>query len=59
MPTAADDVVSIPAGSFRMGSDRFYPDEAPVREVAVDAFAIDRTPVTVAEFAASSTTPAT
>jgi len=34
-----------------MGCDRFYPEEAPVREVAVDGFAIDRAPVTVAEFA--------
>jgi sulfatase modifying factor 1 len=40
----------IPGGSFRMGSDRFYPEEAPVHEVSVDGFSIDRTPVTVAEF---------
>ena len=33
-----------------MGSDEFYPEERPVREVAVGAFAIDRHPVTVAEF---------
>jgi formylglycine-generating enzyme required for sulfatase activity len=33
-----------------MGSDRFYPEEAPVREVTVGPFAIERHPVTVAEF---------
>jgi len=44
-------MVEIPAGRFRMGSARFYPEEGPVREVEVDRFAIDRGPVTVAEFA--------
>jgi formylglycine-generating enzyme required for sulfatase activity len=34
-----------------MGSDQFYPEEHPVREVEVEGFAIDRAPVTVAEFA--------
>ena len=43
-------MVELPRGPFRMGSDRFYPEEAPVREVAVDPFWIDRHPVTVAEF---------
>jgi formylglycine-generating enzyme required for sulfatase activity len=33
-----------------MGSDRHYPDEAPVHSVTVDGFWIDRTPVTNAEF---------
>ena len=33
-----------------MGSDRFYPEERPVREVEVGAFAIDRHPVTVRQF---------
>ena len=33
-----------------MGSDRFYPEERPVREVSVGDFWIDRHPVTVAEF---------
>ncbi len=40
----------IPAGSFRMGDERFYPEERPVREVAVDGFWMDDHPVTVAEF---------
>jgi len=44
------DMVEVPGGTFRMGSDRFYPEEAPVREVSVDGFWIDRHPVTVAEF---------
>jgi len=38
-------------GAFRMGSDRFYPEEGPVREVRVDPFWIDETPVTNADFA--------
>ena len=43
-------MTEIPAGSFRMGSPVFYPEEGPVREVHVDAFMIDRAPVTVAKF---------
>src|SRR5207342_3239696 len=43
-------MVELPAGTFRMGSDSFYPEERPVREVSVDGFWIDRHPVTVAEF---------
>jgi len=31
----------IPAGKFLMGSDEHYPEEAPVREIAVDGFWID------------------
>jgi len=45
------DMVDIPAGRFRMGSEDFYPEEGPAREIEVDAFAIDRAPVTVAQFA--------
>ena len=45
-------MVSIPAATFRMGSDAHYPDEGPVRDVAVEAFSIDRHQVTNAEFAA-------
>ena len=44
------DMVAIPGGSFRMGSDRHYPEEAPVRRVTVAPFWIDRTPVTNREF---------
>ncbi len=44
------DVQFIPGGTFRMGSDRHYPEEAPVREVTVADFWIDRTPVTNRQF---------
>ena len=40
----------IPGGTFLMGSDRHYPEEAPAHPVAVDDFWIDRNPVTNAEF---------
>jgi formylglycine-generating enzyme len=43
-------MVELPGGTFRMGSDSFYPEERPVREVAVDGFWIDEHAVTVAEF---------
>ena len=34
-----------------MGSTSFYPEEAPIHSVSVDAFAIERHPVTNAQFA--------
>ncbi len=40
----------VPAGTFRMGAEDFYAEEGPVHRVSVDAFRIDRAPVTVAEF---------
>jgi formylglycine-generating enzyme len=43
-------MVWIPGGTFRMGSDQHYVEEAPVHSVTVDAFWIDRTPVTNREF---------
>jgi formylglycine-generating enzyme len=43
-------MVEIPSGRFRVGSDRFYPEEMPVREVEVEGFAIGRGPVTVEQF---------
>ena len=42
----------IPGGTYRMGSERFYPEEAPRRRVQVDTFWIDETPVTNRQFAA-------
>ncbi len=42
----------IPPGEFAMGSDRFYPEEAPRRRVRVDGFWIDEAPVTNRAFAA-------
>jgi sulfatase modifying factor 1 len=44
-------MVRLAGGRFRMGSDRFYPEEAPVRFARVGAFLIDKTPVTNADFA--------
>jgi formylglycine-generating enzyme required for sulfatase activity len=41
----------LPGGTFRMGSDRHYPEEAPSRLVSVEPFHIDETPVTNAAFA--------
>lgn len=45
-------MVFLPGGTFRMGSDRFYPEEAPVHNVTVDGFWIDPTPVTNRQFKA-------
>lgn len=45
------ELVPIPAGAFRMGSTSFYPEEAPIHTVTVAAFAIERHPVTNAQFA--------
>ncbi|WP_407183570.1 formylglycine-generating enzyme family protein [Bradyrhizobium centrosematis] len=44
------DMVWIPGGTFRMGSDRHYPEEAPSHNVQVDGFWIDLTPVTNRQF---------
>jgi formylglycine-generating enzyme required for sulfatase activity len=38
----ADDLVWIPGGTFRMGSDKHYPEEAPAHRVSVDSFCIER-----------------
>ena len=56
MPPDPADMVSLPGGTFRMGSDDAdgRPDdgEGPVRAVTVDGFRIDRATVTNAQFAA-------
>jgi formylglycine-generating enzyme len=44
------DMVFVPGGEFRMGSDKHYPEEAPVHRVKVEGFYIDRTPVTNRQF---------
>ena len=46
-----DAMAWIEGGTFAMGSERFYPEEAPVRDVAVDGFWMDERTVTNAEYA--------
>lgn len=50
MSNCRDGMVAIPAGDYQVGSDRFYPEEAPVRQVSIASFEIDQAPVTNAEF---------
>lgn len=45
------DMVWIPGGTFRMGSDHHYPEERPAHRVTVDGFWMDRYPVTNERFA--------
>ena len=40
----------LPGGAFAMGSEEFYPEEAPVREASVEGFWIDTHAVTAADF---------
>jgi len=47
-----DETVLVPTGTFTMGATDFYPEEAPLRSVEVEAFRIDRYPVTNRQFAA-------
>lgn len=49
-PKMHEDMVRIPSGTFLMGSEAFYPEEAPVRRVNVDSFLIDVAPVTNRSF---------
>ncbi len=49
-PAPSADMVWVPGGTFQMGSDRHYPEEAPVHRVSVDGLWMDRTPVTNREF---------
>ena len=49
-PAGMGDMVWIPGGTFRMGSDGHYPEEAPAHFARVDGFWMDRTPVTNAQF---------
>src|SRR5476649_1146347 len=50
--SSREGMLRIPGGTFRMGSDRHYAEEAPVHSVTVDEFWIDPTPVTNAQFRA-------
>ncbi|MBI4523728.1 MAG: SUMF1/EgtB/PvdO family nonheme iron enzyme [Deltaproteobacteria bacterium] len=47
----AADMVAIPAGPFTMGRDDGPEDERPAHRVNLPAYAIDRTPITNAQFA--------
>jgi sulfatase modifying factor 1 len=48
--TTLKDMVEVPGGTFSMGSEDFYPEEAPVHNVTVEPFLMDEHQVTVAEF---------
>ncbi len=41
----------VPGATYRMGSERYYPEERPVHPVTVEGFWMDRFPVTNARFA--------
>lgn len=45
-------MIRVPGGTFQMGSDHHYPEEAPEHRVAVDEFWMDLTPVTNRQFGA-------
>jgi sulfatase modifying factor 1 len=47
---AVENMQFVRGGAFEMGSEDFYPEEAPCRNVRVDDFWIDETPVTNREF---------
>jgi sulfatase modifying factor 1 len=46
-----EEMAWIPPGTFRMGSDAHYPEEAPAHEVSIEGFFIDRAQVTNRQFA--------
>jgi formylglycine-generating enzyme required for sulfatase activity len=48
---SASDMIQIPGGVFRMGSDHHYKEEAPAHSVKVDAFLMDAKTVTNRQFA--------
>ena len=50
-PAPAAGMVLIPGGRFKMGSEDFRAEEAPIREVTVEPFWIDSHDVTNAQFA--------
>jgi formylglycine-generating enzyme len=49
-PSDIDKMTWIPSGTFRMGSDKHYPEEAPAHRVTVSGFWMDRHPVTNRQF---------
>ncbi|MCP3460133.1 formylglycine-generating enzyme family protein [Bradyrhizobium sp. CCGUVB23] len=48
--TRTGEMVFVSGGTFLMGSDHHYPEEAPSHRASVDGFWIDRTPVTNRQF---------
>lgn len=48
--TPKSEMIYFEGGTFLMGSENGLPSEAPVHEVTVEPFYIDKTPVTVAQF---------
>src|SRR2546423_24145 len=48
--TAPADMVLIPAGSFRIGTEDGFPYERPVHQVSIKSFWMDRHEVTVRQF---------
>jgi formylglycine-generating enzyme required for sulfatase activity len=51
-PLDAASMIPIPSGTFRMGSDRHYAEEAPAHRVTLDGFWMGATPVTNRQFRA-------
>ncbi|MFL5626269.1 MAG: formylglycine-generating enzyme family protein [Ktedonobacteraceae bacterium] len=49
-PLSPQGMVWIPGGTFLMGSDHHYPEEAPAHEVSVDGFWMDKYTVTNEQF---------
>lgn len=49
-PAPSPGMVWVPAGTYLMGSDDHYPEEAPSHTVSVDGFWMDASPVTNAQF---------
>jgi formylglycine-generating enzyme len=49
-PAPTENMVWLDGGQFLMGSNDFYEEERPVRQVSVEGFWVDRNPVTVADF---------
>ena len=48
--TSTQDMVFLSGGTFTMGSDHHYPEEAPAHPATVGGFWIDRHPVTNDQF---------
>lgn len=45
------ELIELAGGTYRMGSQDFYPEESPVHDATVASFSIERHPVTNAQFA--------